>query len=163
MARPRWRRCCSLGGDELYYAYLLRPWRKRATRSLRQAAKLYLWDWSEAPDRAKRFENLVAGRLLKAYHTWTDAGEGDFELHYLRSEEKQETDFLVVRDGKPWLPVEARLGDTAPSPHWRALLPLLGCPRAVQVVAPPSRFERHQAGDSEVLVTSATHVLACLV
>jgi len=151
----------SLG--ELFYAYLLRPWRKRIARSLRQEPKVYLWDWSEVPGRAARFENLVAGHLLKACHLWTDTGEGEFDLHYLRNKEKQEIDFLITRDGAPWLPVEAKLTETDPAPAWRKFLPMLGCRRAVQVVDRPSCHKHHPVGDAAVLVASASHVLDCLV
>lgn len=47
-----------------------------------------------------------------ACHFWTDAGEGTFELFYLRNKEKQEIDFLIVRDKRPWLYVESKLSDT---------------------------------------------------
>ena len=76
--------------------------------------------------------------------------------------EKQEIDFLVTRDGYPWLPVEARLSDAEPSPHWRRFLPALGCRRGVQVVATSSCFRLHPIEDTEVLVASADRVLDCL-
>ncbi len=150
----------SLG--ELYYAYFLRPFRTRIVRSLRQAPKPYLWDWAEVPDRAARFENLVAGHLLRACHLWTDTGEGAFDLHYVRDKEGREIDFLVTREGRPWLAVEAKLSGDDPSPNWRVFLPRLGGARAVQVVAEPGRFARHAVGTAEVLLASASHVLGGL-
>jgi len=148
---------------ELYYAYLLRPWRKRIARTLRQEPKVYMWDWSEVPSRGARFENLVAGHLLKACNLWTDTGVGEFDLHYLRNKEKQEIDFLVTRDGEPWLPVEAKLSETEPVGAWKKFLPMLGCQRALQVVERPSWFRRHAVGDAEVFVVSASHAFDCLV
>ena len=66
-----------------------------------------------------RFENLVACHLLKTCHYWTDTGEGKFDLFFLRDKEKREIDFLITREGKPWLPIEVKLGDATPSPSWR--------------------------------------------
>ena len=42
-------------------------------------------------------------------------------------------------------------------------LPMLGCPRAVQVVSEHGQFRKHRITDSEVLVAGASHVLGCLV
>jgi len=51
---------------------------------------------------------MIASHLLKSVHYWTDSGFGDFDLHYLRDKEKREVDFLVTRDEKPFILVEAK-------------------------------------------------------
>lgn len=91
-----------------------------------------------------------------------DSGEGTFDLRYLRNKEKEEIDFLILRDGKPWLPVEAKLNDTDPVRHWRKLLGYLGCRRAVQVVSRPGLFRKHKEAGSVLLVASAADALAYL-
>jgi hypothetical protein len=40
---------------------------------------------------------------------WTDWGIGDFELRYIRTRDAKETDFLILRDNKPYLLSEAKL------------------------------------------------------
>jgi len=50
----------------------------------------------------------IASHLLKAVQFWTDRGFGDFGLFYLRNKEKQEIDFLVSKDKKPWFIVEVK-------------------------------------------------------
>ena len=147
---------------ELYYLFEVKPWTKHVARSLRKGGKLYFWDFSEVRDEAARFENLVACHLLKACHFWTDTGEGTFDLFYLRTKEKREIDFLVVRDQVPWLPVEVKLTDTRPSASWRAFVDAIPCRRAVQVVRPPA-FERHAFGDTELAVVGAAEFLSHLV
>ncbi len=149
--------------EEVYYSYRVMPYRRSIARSLRKACKVYLWDWSEVGPRAARFENLVAGHLLKACHFWTDTGEGTFELRYLRNKEGQEIDFLVTRDGRPWLAVEAKLSDTAPSANWRIFLPQLNCQMALQLVAAPCRPMRYHIAGTEVLVANAAAALAAMV
>jgi hypothetical protein len=89
--------------------------------------------------------------------------EPDFGLHYLRNKEKQEIDFLITRDGEPWLPVEAKLNETDPSPVWKNFLPMIGCPRAIQVVRKPHCRRIHTVEDAQVLVVSASQFLDCLV
>jgi hypothetical protein len=39
------------------------------------------------------------------------------QLHYLRDREKREVDLLTVKQGKPEFLVEAKLSDSALSPH----------------------------------------------
>lgn len=120
--------------SQLFYVYTIAPYTLKRTRSLRKQPKLYLWDWSEVAEPAARFENMVAGHLLKACHYWTDCGIGTFELFYLRDKEKREVDFLIVRDRKPWLLAECKLGDTEPSPHLIAFAKWLQPSLVVQVV-----------------------------
>ncbi|OGP07909.1 MAG: hypothetical protein A2048_10765 [Deltaproteobacteria bacterium GWA2_45_12] len=94
--------------ESLYYVYLIRPYSKNIKRSLHKTPKLFFWDWSEVLDEGARYENMIASHLLKSVHYWTDSGFGDFDLHYLRDKEKREVDFLVTRDEKPFILVEAK-------------------------------------------------------
>ncbi len=103
--------------SRIYLAYWITPYSRNISRSLKKQPKVYLWDWSEVPEPGPRFENLVAGHLLKATHTWTDSGLGTFDLHFVRDKDRHEVDFLVLRDRKPWMLVEAKSSEHAPSPH----------------------------------------------
>jgi predicted AAA+ superfamily ATPase len=143
---------------ELYYVFEIKPWSRRIPRSLRREGKLYLWDYSAVQNAGARFENLVASHLLKACHFWTDTGEGEFELRYLRNKEKQEIDFLIVRDSVPWLPVEVKLSDTEPSPSWRKFADLLPCGHGLQIVRRPA-WKMHEFGGTQVLVAGAAEAL----
>lgn len=147
---------------ELYYLFELKPYSNHIARSLRKEGKFYLWDASEVAAPPARFENLVACHLLRACQLWTDSGEGDFELCYLRNKEKQEIDFLVVRDRRPWLPVEVKFTDTTPSPNWRRLLSALPCREAVQLCATPDVRHVHRVADRRLTVASAAAFLSCL-
>ena len=149
--------------SDLYYAFLLRPYSRLIARSLKKEAKLYLWDYSEIPDKGGRFENLVACHLLKACHYWTDTGEGLFQLCYLRNKEKEEIDFLITRDNLPWLPVEVKSRETEPTPAWKKFLPMLRCNLGLQVVLQKCEFKRHEVVGGDVLVTPASAFLAMLV
>jgi predicted AAA+ superfamily ATPase len=146
---------------ELYYLYDVKPYHQSIPRALKKEGKVYFWDFCEVDDEASRFENLVANHLLKACHFWTDTGYGEFDLFYLRNKEKQEIDFLIVRDGKPWLPVEVKLADVQPSPNWKKFLPVLPCDRGLQVVMQP-HWRTHDVADKKVLLAGAAEVLGYL-
>lgn len=94
--------------ESLYYCFAVRPWHKNVARALRKEPKYYLWDWSQLDDPGARAENWVACALLKAVHWWTETGQGDFALHFIRDKQKREVDFLVSRDRQPWLLVEVK-------------------------------------------------------
>jgi predicted AAA+ superfamily ATPase len=100
----------------MHYGFMIRPWFKNVTKSLRKEPKWFLRDWSGLENDGARAETLVACHLLKAVEAWTDLGFGSFELRYLRDKRKREVDFLVVRDNKPWFLVEVKLSDTGLSP-----------------------------------------------
>ena len=155
----RWLRLLS----EVYYSFELKPYAKNIARSLKKEGKFYAWDYREVDDEAARFENLIAAHLLKSCHYWTDSGEGDFELRYVRTKDRREIDFLITRDGKPWLPVEAKLSDQCPSSSFGPLLRGLGCGRALQLVRESGHHAEHPVGATRVLVVSADEALDCFV
>jgi hypothetical protein len=149
----RWMACL----QEVYHLFVLKPYTPKIARSLRRQGKVYLWDYGAVRDDAARFENLVAHHLLKTCHYWTDTGEGIFDLHFLRNKEKQEIDFLIVRDGVPWLPVEVKMSSEL-SPNWRKFAPMLPCRRGLQIVRKPE-WKLHDFGGSQVLVAGGAEAL----
>lgn len=74
-----------------------------------------LWDWTEIEAPAARFENMVAGHLLKAVHYWRDLGFGEYDLAYWRNREKLEVDFIVLNKRQPVAAIECKLSDETPS------------------------------------------------
>jgi hypothetical protein len=145
----------------LFYVFEIKPWHRGVARSLRKAGKLYYWDYGGIDDEGARFENLVASHLLKVCDFWTQTGEGDFTLHFLRDKQKREVDFLLVRDGRPWLPIEVKLSDTAPAKSLFAYLAILGLPRGLQIVRGSHR-STHERNEHQVLVIGAGQALAHL-
>jgi len=148
---------------ELYYCFEVKPFTTGVRRSVRKEGKLYLWDPGEVSDAGPRFENVVACHLLKACHYWTDAGYGEFSLSYVRNRDGRELDFLIVRDGAPWLPVETKRADVTIAPAFRTFAHRLGCPTALQLVARPDVRAEHDVDGTRVIVMSAATALSRLV
>lgn len=141
--------------NELYYFFELKPWSKSLPRSLKKEGKIYLYDWTEIENPGPRYENLLACHLKKACDFWTDTGIGKFDLFYVRTKDKLEIDFLIVRNQKPWLAVEAKLSEAQPpTPQLVKLIQRLKCPY-VQAVMSPHVWLRDQRG----VITSAHHLL----
>ncbi|MCD4700009.1 MAG: AAA family ATPase [Phycisphaerae bacterium] len=118
----------------LHLGFLVRPWFKNISRSLRKEPKWFLRDWSIIDDAGDRAETFVACHLLKAVEGWNDMGMGEFRLGYLRDTNKREVDFIVVRDGQPWFLVEAKHSDEAISPALKYFQEQTKAPFAFQVV-----------------------------
>jgi len=96
---------------DLQLGFLVRPWFKNVSRSLRKEPKWFLRDWASIADAGDRAETFVGCHLLKAVEGWSDMGLGKFDLGYLRDKDKHEVDFVVIRDGKPWFLVEVKYRD----------------------------------------------------
>lgn len=116
-----------------YYCFSLQPWSKNISRSLIKEPKLYLWDWSVIEEEGRLYENMVASHLLKAVHFWTDRGMGEYDLYYLRTKDKLETDFLVTKNGKPWFLVEVKTKSQGLSPALYHFQEATKAPHAFQV------------------------------
>lgn len=99
--------------DRFYYCFTIRPWFKNVARSITKDPKVYLWDWSLVADEGARVENFIASHLLKFVNFYSDIGHGKFGLYYLRDIDKKEADFLIVKDDKPFLIVEAKMSNTS--------------------------------------------------
>lgn len=146
--------------ERTYYVFTIPPYSKQLARALSKSRKAYFWDWSEVTDPAARFENMVASHLLKACHTWTDLGCGRFDLWYLRDKQKREVDFLITEARKPWMLVECKLGDRAPSPPLVVFGQALKCDRLVQLVEAAGVNELPRVKSSLVRVMSAARFFA---
>ena len=120
---------------DLHLGFIVRPWFRNVSRSLRKEPKWYLRDWAPIENVGQRAETFVACHLLKAVEGWTDMGLGAFELGYLRDKEKREVDFLVVRDGEPWFLAETKHRDESMSPSLKHYQEQTGAPFAFQVTA----------------------------
>jgi uncharacterized protein len=118
----------------LHFGFLVKPWFKNVSRSLRKEPKWFLRDWAGIDDPGQRAETFVACHLLKAVEGWNDLGLGDFQLGYLRDVFKREVDFIVIRDHKPWFLAEVKSTDSTLSPTLTYYQEQLKIPFAFQVV-----------------------------
>lgn len=117
---------------DFHLGFLVRPWFRNLSRSLRKEPKWYLRDWADIEDTGAKAETFVACHLLKAVDGWNDMGLGRFDLGYLHDKEKREVDFVVARDGKPWFLVEVKHREESLSPALRFYQEQLSAPFAFQ-------------------------------
>jgi hypothetical protein len=120
--------------SSLHHGFLIKPWFKNVSRSLRKEPKWLLRDWAEVEDEGPRAETFVGCHLLKAVEAWNDLGYGKFQLAYLRDKSQREVDFVVVRDGAPWFLAEVKLRQTSIGDGLRHFQEQTKAPFAFQVV-----------------------------
>ena len=96
---------------QVYLIFFIPPYTSSLARSIRKEQKIYYWDWGIHRDEGKRFENFLAVQLTKAVSAWNECGLGTFSLHYVRTKDGRETDFLITNEGKPVLLVEPKISD----------------------------------------------------
>lgn len=85
------------------------PYSKNVRRAFKQERKWFYTDWRAAAEN--RFENYVAASLLRACVLYTDRYGEKMQLAFVRTFDGAEVDFLICKDKKPWLLVEAKEGN----------------------------------------------------
>lgn len=100
-----------------YIIFTISPYSKKIQRAVKKETKCYFFDWTKIQEPAARFENYLAVELFSLINLWNDAGWGHFELSFLRMRDKKETDFLILRDSKPWMLIEAKQSSTNIDSH----------------------------------------------
>ncbi len=103
--------------EMIYYCYRIAPYGGPRIRAVKQSNKLYLWDWAEVENPGARFENLIAGHLLKYCHHLEDTEGFKMELRFLRDTDLREIDFVVLKEKKPLFAVECKTGESHISKH----------------------------------------------
>lgn len=150
--------------ESLYFCYTVKPWHNNIARALRKEPKYYLWDWSQIDDPGARAENMVASALLKAVHWWTETGEGNFGLHFIRDKQKREVDFLVTRDQQPWFLVEVKnKSTTGLSNSLRYFQQQTGAPHAFQVAMDDAFVARDCFEHRDPIIVPAKTFLSQLI
>lgn len=94
--------------ERLYITFSLPPYTWKINRPVKKERKVYLFEWSAVEDTGSRFENFVALELLALTHFWTETSGEEFALSFVRNREGKETDFLILRNSKPWCLLECK-------------------------------------------------------
>lgn len=120
--------------ENIYAIFRVTPYHTHIARSLLKEPKFYFYDIARVPDEGARLENLVASALLKRIQFLEDAYGHEGSLHYLRTRDGVELDFLVLIEGRPTLCVEVKTSDDAVSKgfsHFKKFIEEAACVQLV--------------------------------
>lgn len=121
--------------ENLYIIYRVTPFANKIARSLQKEPKFYFYDHTYADNNhGGRLENIVANALLKELHFIEDTTGSKTQLHFLRTKDHTEIDFLVMIDNKPCHLIEVKTKDNDPSPAFKHFAPHFPEANLLQVV-----------------------------
>jgi predicted AAA+ superfamily ATPase len=131
--------------EALYIVFRITPFSKNIARSLLKEPKIYFFDTGLVKgDKGIRFENFVAGCLLKHVLAKVDYQAKNYSLQYLRTKERKGVDFALVCDQKIEKMIEVKHADHSISESLRFFHEKYKLP-AFQVVQELKR-EKHDGG-----------------
>jgi len=106
--------------EALYIIFKITPYTKKISRSILKEPKIYFFDNGLVEGgEGFKFENLIAASLYKHVVARQDyLGKND-RLHYLRTKENREVDFVIASDDADQQIIEAKLSDSLPTSNLR--------------------------------------------
>lgn len=109
--------------EDLYVIFRVPPYHQNIARALLKEPKYYFYDNAMvAADEGVKLENLVACALLKEIHRAADVAGELAALHYIRTKDGREIDFLLTRDKRPSHLIEVKWKDANLTPNFKKLL-----------------------------------------
>ena len=120
--------------ENIYAIFRVTPYHTNIARSLLKEPKFYFYDIARVANEGARLENLVAAALLKRIQFLEDVYGSKGSLHYLRTKDGIELDFLVLMDGRPVLCIEVKTSEEAPSKAFSYFRKFIGDAKCVQLV-----------------------------
>jgi predicted AAA+ superfamily ATPase len=98
--------------EALYVIFLVRPYHRNIARSILKEPKVYFFDTGYVlGDEGVKWENACAAMLLKHSDFQQDTLGMDSSLHYLRTKDGAEVDFVLCEAGEPSLLIECKHSD----------------------------------------------------
>ncbi len=120
--------------ENLYVIFRVTPYHKNVARSLLKEPKYYFYDIAQVEDKGARLKNLVACALLKELQFIEDTTGDKTQLHYLRTRDGKELDFLISINDKPLLLLETKWSDATPSPAFNFFQKYFSTVETIQLV-----------------------------
>jgi len=103
--------------EALYVIFLIRPFHRNVARAILKEPKVYFFDTGYVSgDDGVKWENACATMLIKHVHYEQDVVGKKASLHYLRTKEGAEVDFVVCENGEPVRLIECKHADCRPAP-----------------------------------------------
>jgi hypothetical protein len=133
--------------ENLYIIFRVTPYSKKISRAILKEPKFYFYDIAQVDgDKGTRLENLLACALLKELQFIEDTRGDNASLHYLRTKDGKELDFLTCINDKPTHIIEAKWSDHNPSSAFHHFQPFFSETKKIQLVKELSREATYPHG-----------------
>ena len=121
--------------EALYVVFLVRPYHRNVARAILKEPKVYFFDTGYViGDEGIKWENACAAMLLKHIHFEQDVLGKPVGLHYLRTKDGAEVDFVLCQDGAPTHLIECKHTDNHPTPSLMKFAGLFSKAQSIQLV-----------------------------
>jgi hypothetical protein len=121
--------------EALYVVFLVRPYHRNVARAILKEPKVYFFDTGYViGDDGIKWENACAAMLLKHIHFEQDVLGKPVGLHYLRTKDGAEVDFVLCQDGAPTHLIECKHTDNHPTPSLMKFAGLFSNAQSIQLV-----------------------------
>lgn len=133
--------------ENLYIIFRVTPYHKKVARSLLKEPKYYFYDHTYAENNdGARLENIVACALLKELQYLEDTTGKPAALHYLRTKDSKELDFLVCIHREPRYLIEVKSTDDEPAAEFNYFSRYFPQVRLIQLVKDLRREKTYPHG-----------------
>jgi predicted AAA+ superfamily ATPase len=120
--------------ENFYIIFRINPYHTNIARALLKEPKYYFFDIARVQDIGAKLENLVACALLKEIQALKDMEGFKTELHYLRTKDGAEIDFLITLSDEPIICFEVKTSDSNPSKNFRLFRKYINVKHCVQLM-----------------------------
>ena len=133
--------------ENLYIIFRVTPYNKKISRSLLKEPKFYFYDHAYAEKNpGAHLENIVACALLKELDFITDTTGVSTKLHYMRTKEGKEIDFLICQDDTASHMIEIKSSETSPAAAFDHFTKFLPHTKKLQLVKSTKRTQSYPSG-----------------
>lgn len=132
--------------ENLYIVFKVTPFANKISRSIRKEPKYYFYDYAQIEDDGAKLENIVACALLKELQFLEDVTGIDTTLHFLRTKDGKELDFLVVINQQPAHIIEVKLAQEIPNKNFNYFAPYFPDASKIQLVKDLAREKTYPDG-----------------
>lgn len=132
--------------ERLQVIFAVTPYAKRINRAYVKECKYYFMDWRFAAQN--HFENYVAASLLRAATLYSDRFGETVTMHFIRTHDGSEVDFLLCHNNKPWVLIEAKEGTPEPTRAAYRFSHELGVP-CLMVTLKPNFYREIRGHDNQ--------------
>lgn len=146
--------------EALYVIFLVRPYHRNVARAIMKEPKIYFFDTGYLlGDEGVKWENACAVMLHKMCDYKQDVLGMETSLHYLRTKDGDEVDFVLCEIGDPSFLIECKYADNRPGSTLIKFAGLFPNAEAIQLV----RELRQEEYRSPVSILSGAKWLAELM
>ena len=133
--------------ENMYVIFRVGPFHRNIARSILKAPKYYFYDTGQViGDSGIKLENLTACALLKEIHYIEDCYGEQAQMFYLKTKDSREIDFFITRNEAPFLMIEVKWADSAPSRNFSIFGKRFPGVKKVQIVKNLNREKTYPDG-----------------